>query len=157
VTTFVPATPSGYTTFCDDVRQEASGKLIFVGVYTSEMIIHGQPPQLLPSFVAFVNYLEKPTDEVTPITLKLFLPGQVEEVFRVELPIRGGATDPQYLAQSDEDINVRVMVPIRLVPLVITQEGFIKVRAYKKDDEIRLGALRVRFQSEPLVNPPSVL
>jgi hypothetical protein len=157
VTVFVPVTPSGYTIFCDDVRQEASGKLLFVGVYTNEIVVHGQPPQILPSFVAFVNYLQKPTNEDTPVTLKLFLPGQEEEAFQMELPLKGAVTDPQYLALADEDVNFRVMVPIKLVPLPITQEGFIKVRAYRGGDEIRLGALRVRFQSDTLVNPPRVI
>lgn len=38
----------GYTIFCDDIRVEAAGKLIYIGAYGGEMILNGTLPFVLP-------------------------------------------------------------------------------------------------------------
>jgi hypothetical protein len=150
MTVIAPATPYGYTIFCDDLRQESNGKLIYIGVYTSEMIIFGDPPMLLPTFVAVTTYRERPRESDAPVQIKMFVPGAPD--VELELPV-ASMRSTQFAPEIEgEDRMHSALIPIRSSPLVVRQEGLIKVRAYRGDDEIRLGALAVKFQPPP-VNP----
>ena len=41
--------------FCDDVRQEVTGKMLYIGVYSGELIAPGYPV-LLPRFAVVAHY-----------------------------------------------------------------------------------------------------
>jgi|GEM_PF-907529 len=151
----LPATPYGYTIFCDDIRQEANGKLIYVGVYTSEMIIYGASPMLLPTFVAATTYRERPGESNAPVKIKMFVPGSDDAATEFDLPV-AVMRSTQFGAETEgEDRIYSAIIPIRISPLLLHQDGLIKIRAYRGDDEIRLGALLVRFQAPP-GNPPTL-
>jgi hypothetical protein len=143
---FVPAVPSGYTIFCDEIRQENTGKLLYIGVYVGDIILTGTPPFILPTFTAYVNYLEKPEHADTEVTFELSIPGHQEPIYKYTMgkrdPARSSSVAPNL---QGEDLNARIMLPIRMTPLILTEEGLIKVRAFRGQDEIRLGALVVRF------------
>jgi hypothetical protein len=154
MTVIIPNTPYGYTVFCDDLRQESNGKLIYVGVYMSEMIIFGAPPMLLPTFVAVTTYRERPGESDVPVKIKMFVPGSDDAAAELELPVaimRSAQFSPE---TEGEDRMYSVLTPIRSSPLEVRQGGLIKIRAYRGDDEIRLGALAVKFQAPP-GNPPT--
>jgi hypothetical protein len=80
-------TPYGFTIFCDDLRQEANGKVIYIGVYSADMIIYGSPPMLLPTFVAATTYRERPGESDAPVKIKMFLPGNDAAAVELDLPI----------------------------------------------------------------------
>jgi hypothetical protein len=154
VTIFVPRSPFGYTIFCDDVRQENNGKFLYIGVYTTEMIIYGQPPGLLPTFAAIVHYAERADEQGDDIiSLKMFVPGMDQPIS--ELPVDPAAMKSVPLPPplEVEDRIIRASIPLKFSPFVIPQEGLIKVRAYRGEDEIRLGTLQVKFQ--PIPQPES--
>jgi hypothetical protein len=151
---FSPATPYGYTIFCDDIRQEANGKWIYIGVYSAEMIIFGVPPMLLPTFVAATTYRERPGESDVPVKIKMFVPGSDCAAVELDVPV-AVMRSAQFSTETEgEDRIFSAIVPIRLSPLLLRQGGLIKIRAYRGDDEIRLGALLVRFQAPP-GNPPT--
>jgi hypothetical protein len=150
VTIFVPRSPFGYTIFCDDVRQENSGKFLYIGVYAADMIIHGQPPGVLPTFAAIIHYAEQADEQGDAIIrLKMYVPGTDQPI--ADLPVDPATMKsvplPPYL--EGEDRIIRASIPLKFSPLVIPQEGLIKVRAYRGEDELRLGTLRVNFQPQP--------
>jgi hypothetical protein len=152
VTIFVPTSPLGYTIFCDDIRQEDNGKLLYIGVYTGDMTFSGPPPGLLTTFCAFVNYLERPTDSLLPIRLVMMIPGVETPAASIELDL---AKFRETLAPIEgEDPMYRIMIPLRMGTLIIPQQGLIKVRAYRGDDELRLGTLNVKF-GQPAPVPPT--
>jgi hypothetical protein len=149
-----PKTPYGYTIFCDDLRQEANGKLIYIGVYMNEMIIFGAAPMLLPTFVAATTYRERPGESDAPVKIKMFVPGSDAAAAELDLPV-ASMRSTQFAPETEgEDRMYSVLIPIRSSPIVLRQEGLIKIRAYRGDHEIRLGALLVRFQA-PIENPPT--
>lgn len=153
MTVFVPRTPSGYTIFCDDWRQEVTGKFIFIGVYQADIILFGESPQLLPQFAAVVHYLERPGESDLPVKLKMFVPGSDGPIVEVELPVAEARKSVFNSDDEMEDRVIRIMIPIKVAPLILQLDGLIKVRAYRGDDEIRLGTLKVRFQSPPPTPP----
>jgi hypothetical protein len=150
VTVFVPASPFGFTIFCDDVRQENNGKFFFVGVYTTELIIFGQAPMLLPTFATFINYLERPGESVDPVKLKIFIPGLAEPFWEVDLDVAPMRNTPLSPPMEGEDRAIRMSIPLKFSPFPINGEGLIKVRAYRGNDEIRLGTIAVKFQPPPM-------
>jgi hypothetical protein len=150
MTIFVPTTPFGYTIFCDDVRQESNGKLFYIGVYQGDMIIHVQPPTMLPSFVAIVHYLERPGESGLPVKMKMFAPGaESTPIFEFDVPVEQMRSSPLPPDKEGEDKVLRASIPMKLAPFIVPSEGLIKIRAYRGDDEIRLGTLRVQFQTPP--------
>ncbi|MGB6175239.1 MAG: hypothetical protein WBF43_02615 [Methylocella sp.] len=154
MTVIAPTTPYGYTIFCDDLRQEANGKLIYIGVYTADMIIFGTPPMLLPTFVAAITYRERPGESDVPVKIKMFLPGSDAAAAELDLPV-AVMRSAQFGAETEgEDRIYSAFVSIRASPLLVRQGGLIKMRAYRGDDEIRLGALAVKFQA-PLGTLPT--
>ena len=150
MTVFVPASPYGFTIFCDDLRQESSGKLIFIGVYTNELIIFGAAPTLLPTFAAFINYVERPGESTDPVKLRMFIPGMAEPFADIDLDVVAMRNTPKPPHIEGDDSFIRMFVPLKFSPLPIHEEGLIKVRAYRGDDEIRLGTIMVRFQPIPI-------
>jgi len=147
---FVPHSPSGYTIFCDEVRQEIGGKLLFIGVYSGDMVVFGAPPFAMRSFTAVVNYLERPGESHFPVKLKLFAPGSETAVSEFELSLdEARAQFNAVAAPPGEDPMLKSLILMQVSPLIITEPGLIKVRAYRGSDEFRLGTLNVIFQSPP--------
>lgn len=154
MTTLVPKTPFGYTIFCDDVRQEINGKLIYIGIYQADMVVYGTAPTAVPMLCAVVTYRERPGESDDPVTVKLFGPGNENAIAEVNLQLDQLRHTPPPEPPADEnnpDRMISVMVPIKMQPAVIPKEGLFKVRAYRGADEFRLGTLRVTFQPLPTI------
>ncbi|HVU31398.1 MAG TPA: hypothetical protein VHE36_13455 [Sphingomicrobium sp.] len=141
MTVINPRLPSGYTIFCDDIRQEYNGKLTFVGAYADTLIINGPLPALLPKFCAMIVYREEPTS-LEPVEIKIFLPGHDYDspatVFRIDAP------QPDLVPEQTGEFLMR---ECRFfwegTGVVIEQEGQVRVRAFRGDEEIKLGAMIV--------------
>lgn len=151
-----PSSPSGYTIFCDDIRSEDNGKLLFIGTYLSDMTVGGTLPILLPSFCMMVRYWERPTDPEEPVEIRVFSPGVVDPIFKMPLDISKfrGAALPTTTDPDSDPLHV-ALLPIRLSPFPIEAAGHIKVRAYRGDQEVRLGALAIRVAPLPQLAQPS--
>jgi hypothetical protein len=144
-----PNFPNGHATFCDDVRQEIGGKITIVGVYGGELTAYGEAPIALPQLHVVVAFRNAPKDE--PYNLKIVV------------TMNGTAGEDKVLSSSDIEIPApeQDLIPppidehsmrfmelsniVRLSPLFITEPCTITVRAYLGDDEVRLGALRVKL------------
>jgi hypothetical protein len=140
-------TPFGYTVFSDDIREEVGEKLTFVGVYTRSMIVNADLPLDLPKFCIFARYYERPNESHSPVRICIFMPGDEDNspTISEELPVDEVRAK---VAVLDRPVDLPdPLVPMDffavLTPFTLTQEGYIKVRAYRDGQEIRLGALRV--------------
>ena len=82
-----PRTPTGYTLFCDDVRMEANGKSILIGLYSGHMYIYGDLPIVLPKLCFRIVYLERPGESDDPLEICIFLPGCSNRSPTMRVPI----------------------------------------------------------------------
>lgn len=146
MTVFRTATPSGHSIFCDDLRMESNGKSMYIGIYTGDMLVESFPT-ILPSFRVIINYVEKVGESDLPIRFVVTLP-EDEKVFEAEIP-RGEmhAPSPPNLGEKETPL-IRSMIIAAFNPLVLNSGGRMRVRAYRGDDEIRLGTLLIRLKSE---------
>ena len=137
----------GTTIFCEDIRDEIGGKKTYVGVFGADLIVKGSLPAIIPQFALAVTLLEPITTATGPLNIKIYLPGATgdEVAMDIDLPIERST------AKSDPDFDptaefVGALLSFKISPLVITNEGYIRVRAYKEGREIRLGSLKVRVE-----------
>lgn len=143
--TYAPmSTPRGNVLFCDDIRMENSGKLLFIGVYTGGLVINSDFPVALPTFYAAVSYIERPgeSDEPVQIVMRSSWDEPGTPIASADLPVDefrkprppGDLEDPQFMAN----------VHLGLAPFEIKRPGEIIVYAVRGDKEYRLGVLSVR-------------
>lgn len=142
----------GYTVFCDDIRQEATGKFIFIGVYQGTMFINADFPQTLPKLsfslhVVMKNELAKP-----PIKLRIFVPGD-EENSSVEAEV--GETEEGGFHKAATENSKAMGIPVEdhihtvffanmsFENFVIKQPGRIRVRIDIDGKRYKLGSLNV--------------
>ena len=136
----------GTTVFCDDIRDEVTGKKTYVGVYQQDMIIAGGFPAIIPQFALAITYLEPIDTEARPVSIKVFVPseeGDGDIAVEIELPI----DRDQAIKDSDRDplsLYRGHVLSFRISPFLIPKEGYVKVRAFSDNEEIRLGSLRIR-------------
>lgn len=138
------STPSGHTLFCDDIRQEANGKLIFIGVYSGIMYL-GTPFPTHLKFALRIIYQERPGESSEPVEMKIFAPIDAEdekEIMSWTLPanFRNVEMPPPAPGATTFVTNVSLIQ----FQTELAREGRIKVRAFRGDNEIRLGSLIVQ-------------
>lgn len=143
--------PYGTTTFCDDIRDEVSGKITLVGCYSGDLNFRGPPPGVLPTFSALVNIRIPKSVKFKKLKLRITKEegDDITEILVAE--INSDEEEVQKIIKAaekkEEDSRVlAITLPCKWSSLPISQPGFIKVRAYLDDDkEIRLGALKIGF------------
>ena len=135
----------GTTVFCEDIRDEIGGKKTYVGVYGADMIIAGSLPAIIPQFAFAVTLLEPIASANGPINIKIFLPGLAGDELAVDIDLPVERHISANLNERDPAAEfIGALMAFKVAPLVIVNEGHIRVRAYKDDREIRLGSIRVR-------------
>jgi len=140
-----PSLPGGYVIFCDDIRHELNGKETFVGTYKSVMFINGTLPTTLPKLCMVIVYREEP-DSLEPSTVKVFMPGDDDDTPSAifELSPQADMIPPP----SDEFMMRETHFMFEVPCVIIKEEGRIRVRAYRGDDEIRLGSMAVSLNPQ---------
>jgi hypothetical protein len=158
MTLISPQMPFGHVTFCDDIRQEDNGKHLLIGVYNAVMYVP-KIPFGAPKFCVRIRYVERVETVGKPLQFRIFLPGA-----KPDSPVLvWDAPKEHRLSLSEEvtqerlkhirelsgegweapDLNYVTIHNLVLSPLIITQEGPVRVRAFSGNDEIKLGALMV--------------
>jgi hypothetical protein len=138
--------PYGTTVFCDDIRDEINGKKAYIGVYPNEMIVKEGFPILLPTFGFAVTYLEPLDFPVELVQIKVFAPGEKgEDEIIVDADITADRPERPSGADSDPLAQFRAhFMSFRISPLLIFSAGHLRVRAFLRDKEIKLGSLKIR-------------
>lgn len=140
----------GYTIFCDDIRAEAEGKMMFIGVYASYMFIHADFPVTLPKFGFGITFLQKRKVFESNLGIRIFLPQDSDDVPSIQ-------ADMKEVAESAIDTSARAMgleqhdasvislhANLIFAPFTIMQPGPVKVRIARRGDLVRLGTLTIR-------------
>ena len=136
------------TIYCDDIRHEVSGKLSYIGVYSTSMIVASFPvtlPKLCVS-VRIISPIQKPIESLTVRILE-------DDAVLQELVI-----DNEQLAKSRESIpnlasdeqqdSVQVFHAMTAFsPIHFDGPCALRVRAQTEDEEIRGLGLKVELVS----------
>src|SRR5262245_47170442 len=80
---------SGYTIFCDDIRQEVAGKTSYIGVYQDSLITNAPFPMALPKFGISITIFDSPlkSKKFAEIPFKVFLPGEDAPALEGAMPL----------------------------------------------------------------------
>jgi hypothetical protein len=115
------------------------------------MFIHGEFPVTLPKFAFGISLMQRREILDPNIQVQIFLPGDAEDSpsigGHISEPVEGAvATETaravEKLPKDDERI-VAMHMNLIAAPLVIKEPGIMKVRALRRGDLIRLGAIRI--------------
>lgn len=138
-------TPFGYVIFCDDVRNEVDGKTTIVGAYGADIVFGIPLPVTLGKFAMVVKYFELPKESSDPIKIEVYFPGDAEDAPSVaaNLPAEEMRNMPLPKGADNEDARIGASFNMVFPPFTILKEGYIRVRAVRGDDVIKLGRLRV--------------
>jgi hypothetical protein len=140
-------TPSAHIIYCDDIRQEITGKLIYIGVYTGVMF--------LPSFPITIPQLYVQGNIRIPLSLTAkrgclsALMGE-EELERLEFDMPPGPTEEQIeklTTQPDSDIVGTMMHNFFLSNLNVEEPTSIRMRV--EIDGVRIPSAPLKILQAP--------
>jgi hypothetical protein len=165
--------PFGIAIFCDDVRQEAGGKISLIGCYGTDMQFADVTFPITIAKIGIYMVARLPVDRATPpIQLLVYLPGDSDDApttkFDFPLPPEmqtpwADGKDPMWPAAQMSDVDRAHMLRHHLVisPAVLKEEGFIRVRMMYGEQRVRLGVLKVHvakgLSTTPAAPPPARL
>jgi hypothetical protein len=159
----LPTNPSGSTIFCDDIREEVTGKKSLMGVYNGTMIIGGAAPAIIPQLCILTTI--RLDHEMLPkkFTVKIIFEDEdsVEQIISsmdTELPAPELSEGSDLIfSKKDGSAFAQMTNETYIGSLVLLKNGRIKVRLYIDDNVFALGSLRVIFQpQEGIIEPEPV-
>jgi hypothetical protein len=143
----------GHTLVCDDVRQETTGKLIYIGVYHGIMYVQGSFPITLPRLCFSIDLAQKLEAFSPKIKLQIFVPGDSADnaSIQAEMGEKPGAegafqraADVEAAGIPDADKKyLTIFSTLMFENFLLQGEGIIKVRADINGKRYDLGGLRV--------------
>ena len=148
MTVLKASTPNGLTIFCDEIRTENNGKQIYIGIYKAEMLLGPSFPARLPSFSVIILYRERPGESSHPVRFAVFVPGAEEPAFEAHVDRAQLDSIPLPTDEDADDPVLELTLAANFRDFVLQEAGRIKVRAFRGDEEIRLGTLQVRLHPE---------
>lgn len=127
------------TLFCDDIREEASGKLLLIGVYSDNMLVKRFPANL-PGLCISVKVVTPVDAPLSSLRIEVMLgerslhelkvaPADLDDAARVADAMHRTGSGPQFQLGH---------FMIRLGPLKIEQESIVSVHAHC-DGEVLYG------------------
>jgi hypothetical protein len=134
----------GMTIFCDDIREELSGKISLIGVYGGDLVVNAPFPLWLPKICFLINAFFNPELTIKSPQLIIYFPGDAEDAPTVHADLPWNAEpvtgDPAF-PDAQPSINFRAQLIMGAVSL--REEGYIRVRITHKNERIRVGALKL--------------
>lgn len=133
------------TIFCDDVRTESSGKKIYVGVYSSAMLV-SKIPATLPALVILLRLLVT-EDRFPRKSLRFVILSDDEPLFEHEPPMGEIESRKESVFENEGDIGHSIAIigaQINIAPFQVKGPMKIRARAYIDGNEVRGAALLVR-------------
>jgi hypothetical protein len=138
----------GYSIFCDDIRNEAGGKLSFIGCYNGVIFISGQFPLVLPKLCVHTHVFSPASKPFNSLVVRCYLPGDdtpfSEEA--IETPRRSEQSELVANLKTNKDAPLFIVAATSLIftPLELKSAGLLRVRALiDARQELRLGSLRI--------------
>jgi hypothetical protein len=138
--------PHGFTLFCDDLREEKTGKTTYVGVYGDVMYIDGDLPSTLPGLHFAIHLFAAPHSTFETLKIQVAMPGDDIESPAVSFDVdRANLVTIPRLEIGDELTHPRSHITFKLglVPFPIKGYGRIRVSALWNGEFVPLGSLAV--------------
>jgi len=140
-------TPFGYAIFCDDVRFENTGKQIYIGVYTHEMVIPSGFPVRLRSLAIIASLAERPHESKADIKFIVSYTGIEKPLAEITIAREELDKFPPPERESDDegphDPIMGVSAVFNLGDLNLPGPGKITVAAKRDSESIFVGRLKV--------------
>jgi hypothetical protein len=139
----------GSCIFCDDIRIENTGKLIYIGAYTGRMYVPNSFPVVIQKLAVAIDYSQLPSKFMSP-KFWVFLPGDEEKpAIEAVMPEETGASALDQVLKSElpvsrDAVYANVNATFTFFNLVIKEKGLIKVRAVRGQELVKIGTLFVR-------------
>lgn len=135
--------------FCDDVRQEVTGKLTLVGCYTDSMVVP-RFPATIPRLCVLARIITPATEPFNEVKVRIL---QDDETL-VDVDIPAGDYEVEVKAPQEEGAMHVLHAQFALGPLEFTKASALRVRAMLDGKEVRGLAIRVIDRSS--LSPPKV-
>lgn len=143
---FAPPSRSVSAIYCDDVREEAGGKLSYMGIYRGDMIVAAPFPTALPKMMVIAIYAE-PTSEVwLPVKVRVYGPDRSEDAdpsMEFEVPYDPSA-EALIPGDSLENKMRQIVMPVVFAPFIIPAPGKVRLHFERDGVVYRAGALSVQ-------------
>ena len=134
--------PPGYVVFCDDIREETSGKTTVVGIYHGVLLGSGFP--LIMPKLCFQVAMRFPNDKsVENFEVQIYAPGDADENPSFKFPVPAKGSIPSDHSKGSEDNFLEILLAIPISPFVLNAPGRIKVRVKLGGKIFRMGSLLV--------------
>ncbi len=124
--------------FCDDVREEAGGKISLMGIYGEEMIIAAPFPCQVPKFCINIHMISPVEDPPQSLNISVTYPpgttifqSGVSEGLPQEVAVPG-ATKRNFLAR------------VVITPMIFSEPGDLEVFVETEREIARAGRLKIR-------------
>jgi hypothetical protein len=134
--------------YCDDIRQEMGGKLSFMGVYNSALVVP-QFPATVPKLCVQVTVRIPLETKANNLTVRVLLnEQQVAEVAVPEGELSKALSSELNLDSPLENRQITVALAVQFAPLQLEQHGLMRVRAIVDGRELKANALVIRLPTE---------
>jgi hypothetical protein len=142
----------GYSIFCDDIRNEAGGKLSFIGCYNGVIFISDRFPVVLPRLCVHTHIFSPAMQPFGAIKVRCYLPGDDKPSFEepIETPEQHDQAGLVANLKTDTGAPLFIVAATSLIftPLELRSTGLMRMRAVvDAEEEIRLGSLRIEQMS----------
>ncbi|MER8995794.1 hypothetical protein [Mesorhizobium sp. M0678] len=140
--------PHASVVFCDDLRQEANGKQLHIGVYNDVVLFDGPLPWALPTGLwCLIKYLEPYPETLPTLAIKVRLESKAGGVVDlIEAPVPKTDIIPQRGPLEFEKDAVKLLalrMNIQLSTLVFQEPAKLVVVVVRDGEEISAGRLRI--------------
>lgn len=134
-----------FAIYCDDLRQEVSGKQTYVGVYEGAMYLP-ELPFVLPQLFVVAKVWTTVDRPFKKLVFRIILNDEVigEDTLDVE-SAHAAWIEGNSKLHKPVDSSARILVSriVRFAPLVIQAEGGMRIRIETEDGEFRAGGLAI--------------
>lgn len=146
-----------YAIFCDDIRQEANGKTMFIGAYRDFMYFNGPGPWTLASFYVHSVFRHPLSEIYSAIQFQIRLTSQFSSrvVYQVDNPPFDNLSTA-HGSRVDWDVEPyrQTRFSVALSQLVVEGDSRLSVHAFLNGREVMFDRLRM-LQAPPPPPPPS--
>ncbi|VAX00378.1 hypothetical protein MNBD_GAMMA20-459 [hydrothermal vent metagenome] len=132
------------TIFCDDIRHEVSGKVSYIGVYSSELIVPSLPV-ILPKLCLSVKVVTPADRPLGALTMRVFKNEEVlQEIGIDEEQLNAASELSDGMAEKEKKERV-LSAQFMLVfsPIQFEERCVLRVRVQTEDEELQGIALRI--------------
>lgn len=131
-----------HTLYCDDVRQEVSGKMTFVGAYQGDLNVRRVEPTILPKLCIVVNIQ---TPKITPFKSLLIRVLKDDSVLQ-EVALPQSIIDEIVDSPLSENKKYHTYgMIIELLDMPVEESCTIRVRAQSESEELASAGLRINL------------